>query len=126
MLCFINFLSCSFILIKIYQYVNLGVSLIIFIGATSNFYLTYVNQKTQLSDRVAFNFLLIDILQLSSLIYLTGGIANPFIIFLIIPSFFSSSNLSLKTNLVSNRLYSNLDHPWHKNNAKCFPSTHLV
>jgi two-component system sensor histidine kinase RegB len=75
-------------------------NLIIFIGAISNFYLTYVNQKTQLSDRVAFNFLLIDILQLSSLIYLTGGITNPFIIFLIIPSFFSSSNLSLKTNIL--------------------------
>jgi two-component system sensor histidine kinase RegB len=43
-------------------------NLIIFIGAISNFYLTYVNQKTQLSDRVAFNFLLIDILKLSSLI----------------------------------------------------------
>ena len=40
-------------------------NLIIFIGATSNFYLTYINKKTQLSDRVAFHFLLIDILQLS-------------------------------------------------------------
>ena len=75
-------------------------NLIIFIGATSNFYLTYINKKTQLSDRVAFHFLLIDILQLSYLIYLTGGITNPFIIFLIIPSFFSSSNLSLKTNIL--------------------------
>jgi len=75
-------------------------NLIIFIGATSNFYLTYINKKTQLSDRVAFHFLLIDILQLSYLIYLTGGITNPFVIFLIIPSFFSSSNLSLKTNIL--------------------------
>ena len=32
------------------------------------------------------------------LIYLTGGIINPFIIFLIIPSVFASSNLGLKTN----------------------------
>ena len=42
--------------------------------------------------------MLIDIIQLSGLIYLTGGIINPFIIFLIIPSVFASSNLSLKTN----------------------------
>ena len=32
------------------------------------------------------------------LLYLSGGIVNPFIIFILIPSVFSSSNLSLKTN----------------------------
>ena len=72
----------------------------IFIGILSNLYLIYINQKTQLSDRSAFIFLLIDTLQLSFLIYLTGGIANPFVIFLIIPSVFSSSNLSFKTNIL--------------------------
>jgi hypothetical protein len=45
-------------------------------------------------------FLIIDILQLGTLIYLTGGILNPFIIFLIIPSVFASSNLGLRTNLL--------------------------
>jgi two-component system sensor histidine kinase RegB len=44
--------------------------------------------------------LLIDILLLSFLLYLTGGVLNPFLIFLIIPSIFSSSNLSLRTNLL--------------------------
>jgi len=43
-------------------------------------------------------YLLIDLLQLSGLIFLTGGIKNPFIIFLIIPSVFASSNLSFRTN----------------------------
>ena len=38
------------------------------------------------------------IFQLGVLIYLTGGVTNPFIIFLLIPSVFSSSNLSLVTN----------------------------
>jgi len=32
------------------------------------------------------------------LLYLTGGVANPFVIFLLIPSVFSSSNLSFITN----------------------------
>ena len=73
---------------------------IIILGAISNFYLIYVYKKTQLSDRSAFIFLLIDIIQLSFLLYLTGGIANPFVIFLLIPSVFSSSNLSFKTNLL--------------------------
>ena len=73
---------------------------IILIGILSNYYLLYVNKNTQLLDKVAFLFLLIDILQLSSLIYLTGGIANPFSIFLIIPNIFSSSNLGFKSNLL--------------------------
>jgi len=73
---------------------------IILIGILSNLYLIYINKNTQLLDKTAFLFLLIDILQLSCLIYLTGGIANPFAIFLIIPTIFSSSNLGLKSNLL--------------------------
>ncbi len=73
-------------------------NIFILIGVASNLYLVFIYKKTQLSDRSAFLYLLIDIIQLSGLIYLTGGIINPFIIFLIIPSVFASSNLSLKTN----------------------------
>ena len=73
---------------------------IILIGILSNLYLIYINKNTQLLDKTAFLFLLIDILQLSGLIYLTGGIANPFSIFLIIPTIFSSSNLGFKSNLL--------------------------
>ncbi len=73
-------------------------NLVIFLGILSNFYLIFIYKKTQLSDRSAFIFLLIDILQLGVLLYLSGGITNPFVIFLLIPSVFSSSNLSLKTN----------------------------
>ena len=73
-------------------------NLIIIFGVVSNFYLIYIYKKTQLSDRSAFVFLFLDIIQLSTLLYLTGGIVNPFVIFLLIPSVFSSSNLSFKTN----------------------------
>ncbi|MDA7473451.1 ActS/PrrB/RegB family redox-sensitive histidine kinase [Candidatus Pelagibacter ubique] len=73
---------------------------IILIGALSNLYLIYINKNTQLSDKTAFLFLSIDILQLSCLIYLTGGIINPFSIFLIIPAIFSSSNLGFRSNLL--------------------------
>ena len=75
-------------------------NLIIFFGILSNLYLIYIYQKTQLPDRSAFIFLLIDILQVSFLIYLTGGIINPFVIFLILPSAFSSSNLGFRTNIL--------------------------
>tara|TARA_B100000900_G_scaffold102637_1_gene85064 strand:- start:627 stop:1907 length:1281 start_codon:yes stop_codon:yes gene_type:complete len=73
-------------------------NIIIFLGALSNLYLLFIYKKTQLSDRSAFIFLVIDILQLGVLLYLTGGVNNPFVIFLLIPSVFSSSNLSFKTN----------------------------
>ena len=73
-------------------------NLVIFLGILSNLYLIFIYKKTQLSDRSAFLFLLIDILQLGILLYLSGGITNPFVIFILIPSVFSSSNLSLRTN----------------------------
>ena len=75
-------------------------NIFILIGILSNFYLILIYKKTQLNDKFAFFYLLIDIIQLSGLIYLTGGIVNPFSIFLIIPSVFASSNLSLKTNFL--------------------------
>ena len=74
-------------------------NLIIILGVISNLILVYFYQKNILSNRASFVFLLADILQLGSLIYLTGGILNPFSIFLIIPSVFSSSNLDLKASL---------------------------
>ena len=73
-------------------------NLVILLGIISNLYLIFVYKKTQLSDRSAFLFLLIDILQLGILLFLSGGIVNPFIIFILIPSVFSSSNLSFRTN----------------------------
>ena len=73
--------------------------IIILIGVFSNIFLITAYNKSQISDRSALIFLIIDILQLGALIYLTGGVTNPFVIFLIIPSVFSSSNLGFRTNL---------------------------
>ena len=74
-------------------------NLIIFIGALSNFYLMFFYKKPVLSNTTSFNFLSLDILQLSALLYLSGGILNPFSIFLLIPSVFAASNLNIKTNI---------------------------
>ena len=87
----------------VYFYLNFDFNFIfsnlfISIGIISNLYLIFIYKKTQLTDRSAFIHLLVDIIQLCGLIYLTGGVKNPFIIFLIIPSVFASSNLSFKTN----------------------------
>ena len=99
---------------------------IILIGIISNLYLIYINKNTQLADKPAFFFLLIDVLQLSLLIYLTGGIVNPFSIFLLIPTIFSSSNLGLRSNfllvaitvliiIILTFFYSPLPYPLNKN-----------
>ena len=75
-------------------------NIVVIIGAFSNIFLNYFNKSIQLLSKHSFIYLVIDILQLSFLLYLTGGILNPFSIFLIIPSVFASSNLNIKTNLV--------------------------
>ena len=75
-------------------------NLIIFFGILSNIFLIYHYKNIQLSNKSSFYFLLIDIIQLSLLLYLSGGIINPFSMFLLIPSVFASSGLNLKTNLI--------------------------
>ena len=94
-----QFISVNFVFFFLDFKFNFILSnIIIFFGIVSNLYLIFIYNKTQLSDKLAFIFLVIDILQLGLLLFLTGGVTNPFIIFLLIPSVFSSSNLSFKTN----------------------------
>ena len=74
-------------------------NLIILIGIISNIYLIYFHKENNLNSKLSFLFLNVDIFQLSFLLYFTGGITNPFSVFLIIPCIFSSTNLDIKTNL---------------------------
>ena len=94
---FITINSVKFIFNFEYNY--LLANFIVFLGALSNLFLIYFYNKPQISNRASFNFLFIDIIQLSFLFYLSGGVLNPFSIFLLIPSVFSSSNLDIRTNL---------------------------
>ena len=73
---------------------------IVLFGALSNIFLFYFFKKNQLQENISLTFLTLDIIQLSFLLYLTGGIINPFSIFLIIPSIFASNSLSIKTNIL--------------------------
>jgi two-component system sensor histidine kinase RegB len=94
-------ISVNFVyLVLNFKFDFIASNLIIFLGIISNFYLIFIYKKTQLSDRSALIFLVIDIFQLGVLLYLTGGVANPFVIFLLIPSVFSSSNLGFVTNFL--------------------------
>ena len=75
-------------------------NIIVLLGALSNIFLLYFFKKNQLQEKISLTFLTLDIIQLSLLLYLTGGIINPFSIFLIIPSIFASNSLSIKTNIL--------------------------
>ena len=96
----------QFIAINIvFFYLNLKFPLkesyvIIFIGLITNLFLQFKIKVNQLKDSYASLFLLYDLLQLSTLLYLTGGILNPFSTLLIIPTIVSSTFLSMGTTII--------------------------
>ncbi len=69
--------------------------IIIVIGIITNFYLQFKIRENQLNNFFSSTFLAYDIIQLGCLLFLTGGITNPFIFLLVIPSVFSSKYLNL-------------------------------
>ena len=75
-------------------------SLIIFFGGITNIYLQFWFKKNELSTLDSTFFLFYDLFQLTFLLFLTGGIKNPFVIFLIVPSIISSTLLTLKNTLM--------------------------
>ncbi len=74
--------------------------IVIFIGLTTNLFLQFRVKVNQLKDTYASLFLLYDLFQLSILLYLTGGILNPFSILMIIPTIVSSTFLSMGTTII--------------------------
>ena len=74
--------------------------IIILIGLVTNLFLQFRVKVNQLKDSYASLFLLYDLFQLSCLLYLTGGILNPFSILLIIPTIVSSTFLSMGTTII--------------------------
>ena len=74
--------------------------IIIFIGFITNIILQFNIRGSQLKDRYSVFFLTYDLFQLSALLYLTGGIFNPFSLLIIIPSIVSSTFLSMGTTII--------------------------
>ena len=73
---------------------------IIFIGLITNLYLQFGVKANQLKDVYSSFFLIYDLCQLSVLLYLTGGISNPFSLLLIVPTIVSSTFLSMGTTII--------------------------
>ena len=74
--------------------------LILFFGFLTNSYLQIGIRSITIKDFYASIFLIYDLLQLTALLYLTGGISNPFSILMIIPTIVSSTFLSMGTTIV--------------------------
>ena len=73
---------------------------IILLGVSTNLVLQFGIKSIQLKDFYASLFLTFDLIQLSLLLYLTGGISNPFCILMIIPTIVSSTFLSMGSTIV--------------------------
>ena len=74
--------------------------IIIFFGLMTNLFLQFRIRTSQLKDIYSSLFLIYDLLQLSALLYLTGGISNPFSLLLIVPAIVSSTFLSMGTTII--------------------------
>ena len=82
--------------------------IVILVGLLTNLYLQFGIKKNQLKDLYASIFLVYDLIQLSILLYLTGGIFNPFCYLLIIPAIVSSTFLSMGTTIILGFITSSL------------------
>ena len=73
--------------------------IVIFLGLLTNLFLQF-KVGSQLKDTFASLFLLYDLFQLAALLYLTGGIFNPFSFLLIIPTIVSSTFFSMGSTII--------------------------
>jgi len=89
----------------VYYYLKLelpivAVHSIVLVGSITNLILQFKIKENQLKDLYAGFFLIYDLFQLTFLLYLTGGISNPFSFLMIVPSIVSSTFLSMGTTII--------------------------
>ena len=89
----------------VYYYLKLelpivAVHTIVLIGFITNLILQFKIKENQLKDLYSGFFLIYDLFQLTILLYLTGGISNPFSFLMIVPSIVSSTFLSMGTTII--------------------------
>ena len=74
--------------------------LVIILGLLSNVFLQFKIKASLLKDLYSSSFLVLDIFLLSVLLFLTGGIFNPFSILIIVPTIVSSTFLSMGSTII--------------------------
>ena len=93
-----------FTIVIVYYFLNFKFlvsycTIIILLGALTNFYLQFKVQDKRLSNFSSTAYLFYDLIQLALLLFITGGVTNPFVILLVIPAIVSSTFLTLKSTL---------------------------
>ena len=78
--------------------------IIVLVGLITNLILQFKIKKNQLKDLSSAFFLIYDLFQLTFLLYLTGGISNPFSFLMIVPTIVSSTFLSMGTTIILSTL----------------------
>lgn len=73
---------------------------IIFFSVLTNLYLQFKIKENQLNNFTSTIYLSYDILQLGLLLFITGGITNPFVFLIIIPAVFSSQYLNIWSSVI--------------------------
>ena len=93
----------AILIVYFYLKVNVPITLcllVVLISALVNIVSFFTNStRYYLSDNEAFYFLLFDTIQLAVLLYLTGGIYNPFSLLLIAPVIISASYLQISYSI---------------------------
>ena len=89
----------------VYHYLKLelpvaAVHTIVLVGLITNLILQFKIKENRLKDLYSGFFLIYDLFQLTFLLYLTGGISNPFSFLMIVPSIVSSTFLSMGTTII--------------------------
>ena len=92
-------------ILLVYFYLNLDFpilicSAIILVGLSTNLFLQFKVKSIAIKDFHASLYLVYDLIQLSFLLYLTGGISNPFSLLMIVPAIVSSTFLSAGTTII--------------------------
>jgi len=82
-----------------FKFSYLYCSLIILLGILTNIFLQFQIKKKLVNNFSSTLYLTYDLIQLGMLIFLTGGITNPFVILLAIPAVVSSTFLSIKSTI---------------------------
>ncbi len=77
---------------------------IIFFSILTNLYLYFKIKENQINNSISTIYLSFDIIQLGILLFLTGGITNPFVFLIIIPAVFSSQYLTLNSSIILSSL----------------------
>ena len=82
------------------RFSNYNCLAVIFVGLLTNLLLQFKTKSIAIKDFQASLYLIYDLVQLAILLYLTGGISNPFSILMIVPAIVSSTFLSMGTTII--------------------------